>query len=107
MPIYEYQCRACGHELEALQKMADDALVYCPECHGETLKKKISAVGFQLKGTGWYETDFKNSGAQPASKTASTSSDGKQSEKPAGESKSGKSDAGKNKSKVGASSQAA
>ncbi len=107
MPIYEYQCRACGHELEALQKMADDALVYCPECHGETLKKKISAVGFQLKGTGWYETDFKNSGAQPASKTAATNNDGKQSEKSAGESKSGKIEAGKNKSKVDASSQAA
>lgn len=62
MPIYEYQCSACGHEIEALQKMGDDALVHCPECHGETLQKKISAAGFQLKGTGWYETDFKNSG---------------------------------------------
>lgn len=63
MPIYEYQCSACGHDLEALQKMGDDALVHCPECHGETLQKKISAAGFQLKGTGWYETDFKNSGS--------------------------------------------
>jgi len=67
MPIYEYQCRECGHELEALQKMSDDALIHCPECHGETLKKKISAAGFQLKGTGWYETDFKNSGSKPES----------------------------------------
>lgn len=65
MPIYEYQCAACGHELEALQKMSDDALIYCPECHAETLKKKISAAAFQLKGSGWYETDFKNSGAKP------------------------------------------
>ena len=65
MPIYEYQCHACGHELEALQKMSDDALLYCPECNGETLKKKMSAAAFQLKGTGWYETDFKNSGAPP------------------------------------------
>jgi len=72
MPIYEYQCSACGHQLEALQKMADDPLLHCPECHGETLKKKISRVGFQLKGTGWYETDFKNSGAQAASKAGST-----------------------------------
>lgn len=67
MPIYEYQCRACAHELEALQKMSDDALLHCPECNGETLKKKISAAAFQLKGTGWYETDFKNSGAAPKS----------------------------------------
>jgi len=69
MPIYEYQCSACGHELEALQKMSDDALVYCPECHAETLKKKISAAAFQLKGSGWYETDFKNSGAKPKEKS--------------------------------------
>ncbi len=68
MPIYEYQCSACGHELEALQKMSDDALIYCPECHAETLKKKISAAAFQLKGSGWYETDFKDSGAKPKGK---------------------------------------
>jgi putative FmdB family regulatory protein len=67
MPFYEYQCHACGHELEALQKMSDDALLHCPECNGESLKKKISAAAFQLKGTGWYETDFKNSGAAPKS----------------------------------------
>lgn len=73
MPIYEYQCRDCGHQLEALQKMTDDALIHCPECHGETLKKKISVVGFQLKGTGWYETDFKNSGAAPTGKTGADS----------------------------------
>ena len=71
MPIYEYQCSACGHELEALQKMSDDALLYCPECHAETLKKKISAAAFQLKGSGWYETDFKNSGAKPDDKNGS------------------------------------
>ena len=48
--------------------MSDDALIYCPECHAETLKKKISAAAFQLKGSGWYETDFKNSGAKPNGK---------------------------------------
>ncbi len=74
MPIYEYQCTACGHELEALQKMSDDALIYCPECHAETLKKKISAAAFQLKGSGWYETDFKNSGSKPAAKGGETKS---------------------------------
>ena len=59
MPIYEYQCQACGHELEALQKIADEPLVDCPECSKPALKKKISAAAFRLKGGGWYETDFK------------------------------------------------
>lgn len=85
MPFYEYQCHACGHELEALQKMSDDALLHCPECNGETLKKKISAAGFQLKGTGWYETDFKNSGSAPKSDdNKSANADSKQSDKSAG-----------------------
>ena len=65
MPIYEYQCRSCDHELEALQKMSDDVLIHCPECNEAALKKKISAAAFKLKGSGWYETDFKNSGAKP------------------------------------------
>ena len=73
MPIYEYLCQDCGHELEALQKMSDDALVFCPECHAESLKKKISAVAFKLKGTGWYETDFKNSGKKPEQKSVNKS----------------------------------
>ncbi len=60
MPIYEYQCESCGHEMEALQKMSDDALVECPECHAKALKKLISAAGFRLSGSGWYETDFKS-----------------------------------------------
>ena len=59
MPIYEYRCDACGHELEAMQKMSDDALTDCPECTKPELKKMISAAGFRLKGQGWYETDFK------------------------------------------------
>lgn len=59
MPIYEYICQACGHAHEALQKMSDDPLLDCPECNQPELKKKISAAGFKLKGTGWYETDFK------------------------------------------------
>ena len=60
MPIYEYRCEACGHEMEALQKMSDDALVLCPNCSEPTLKKLLSATGFRLKGGGWYETDFKS-----------------------------------------------
>lgn len=60
MPIYEYQCQACQHQLEALQKMSDPALTQCPECKADALVKKISAAGFRLKGGGWYETDFKS-----------------------------------------------
>jgi putative FmdB family regulatory protein len=73
MPIYEYVCTNtnCGHELEALQKMSDERLVFCPSCGESTLKRKISAAGFRLKGTGWYETDFKNSGKKPAAKDSS------------------------------------
>ena len=64
MPIYEYACGACKHEFEALQKIADDPLVECPQCHQPALKKKISAAGFRLAGSGWYETDFKKGGKQ-------------------------------------------
>jgi len=60
MPIYEYQCDACGHEYEALQKMSDAALTDCPECNQASLVKKISAAAFRLSGSGWYETDFKS-----------------------------------------------
>lgn len=71
MPIYEYKCDACGHEMEALQKMSDPALSDCPECKDPGLKKQISAGAFQLKGSGWYETDFKNSGkSKPAPSSA-------------------------------------
>ena len=62
MPIYEYQCQACQHQLEALQKMSDDPLVDCPDCGKPSLRKKVSAAAFRLKGGGWYETDFKTSG---------------------------------------------
>lgn len=59
MPIYEYQCQACGEMLEALQKISDAPLVDCKTCGKPELKKKISAAAFRLKGGGWYETDFK------------------------------------------------
>lgn len=59
MPIYEYRCESCGHELEKMQKLADAPLTDCPACGQPTLKKLISAAGFRLKGSGWYETDFK------------------------------------------------
>ncbi|MDP3010782.1 MAG: zinc ribbon domain-containing protein [Methylococcales bacterium] len=60
MPIYEYECKSCGHTHEALQKLSDAPLVVCPACTRPELMKKISAAGFRLKGTGWYETDFKS-----------------------------------------------
>jgi putative FmdB family regulatory protein len=66
MPIYEYCCSSCGHELESLQKFSDAPLATCPSCHADALVKKVSAAGFQLKGSGWYATDFKQSGAKPA-----------------------------------------
>lgn len=62
MPIYEYDCQACQHRLEALQKLSDAPLKDCPECGQPALKKRISAAGFRLKGGGWYETDFKTGG---------------------------------------------
>ena len=69
MPIYEYRCSACGHELEVLQKLSDPLLTSCPECGEPALTKLLSAAGFQLKGSGWYATDFKSSGARPATKS--------------------------------------
>lgn len=59
MPIYEYQCAACGHRLEAIQKFSDAPLADCPACEAAELKKMLSVPGFRLKGSGWYETDFK------------------------------------------------
>jgi putative FmdB family regulatory protein len=60
MPIYEYRCAGCGHHLEALQKMTEAPLRKCPECGKSQLKRLVSASRFRLKGSGWYETDFKN-----------------------------------------------
>ncbi|GAB4344974.1 MAG: hypothetical protein Kow006_01590 [Gammaproteobacteria bacterium] len=59
MPIYEYECAECGHQLEKIQKMGDAPLVDCPSCEKPALTKLISAAGFRLSGKGWYETDFK------------------------------------------------
>ncbi|MBC8007761.1 MAG: zinc ribbon domain-containing protein [Prolixibacteraceae bacterium] len=67
MPIYEYKCTSCGHKKEVLQKMSDAALTQCPACGKATLSKLISAAGFQLKGSGWYATDFKGGSKSPKS----------------------------------------
>jgi putative FmdB family regulatory protein len=80
MPIYEYQCAACDYRFEKLQKMSDAPLVDCPSCEKPELKKLVSAAGFQLKGSGWYVTDFKNSGqSKKSSETSSSDSQTKDS----------------------------
>jgi len=85
MPIYEYECKQCGHKMDALQKMSDDPLKDCPECGKPELKKLISAAGFRLKGAGWYETDFKSGGKKnlasdsDSSKASSTKKEAKSS----------------------------
>jgi putative FmdB family regulatory protein len=66
MPIYEYRCPDCGFEDEYLQKVSEPPITLCPSCGKPNFRKLVSAVGFQLKGSGWYATDFKNSGAKPA-----------------------------------------
>lgn len=71
MPIYEYRCDACGSQKEHLQKMSDPQLTTCPACGQESYNKLLSAAGFQLKGSGWYATDFKG-GSKPAAKADST-----------------------------------
>lgn len=81
MPIYEYGCKNCGHQLEVLQKMSDEPLKFCPECGQEELAKLISAVGFRLKGGGWYETDFKSSDKKKNIHEDSNSSTAKTDEK--------------------------
>ncbi len=70
MPIYEYKCGACGHQLEKIQKMSDEPLKDCPECDESRLEKMVSAGGFSLKGSGWYETDFKNGGKKEVPSSA-------------------------------------
>jgi len=80
MPIYEYRCQSCGHQQEFLQKVSDAPLTTCPQCKKPSLSKLLSAAGFQLKGSGWYATDFKGGGSKPSAKTGD--------DKPSGETKS-------------------
>ena len=68
MPIYEYRCAACGHQEDHLQKLADAPLTRCPACGKKKSEKQLSAAGFQLKGSGWYATDFKGGKATEAAK---------------------------------------
>jgi putative FmdB family regulatory protein len=68
VPIYEYRCANCGFEKEYLQKLSDAPITDCERCGRPTMAKLVSAAGFQLKGSGWYATDFKNNGAKPKAK---------------------------------------
>jgi putative FmdB family regulatory protein len=77
MPIYEYRCEACGHQEEFLQKVSEPPLTQCPVCHKNSFNKLLSAAGFQLKGSGWYATDFKSKSAKPAEKKADDKADAK------------------------------
>lgn len=73
MPIYAYKCESCGFAKDVLQKMSDAPLTDCPSCAQPRFQKQVTAAGFQLKGSGWYATDFKGSGAAPATAAAPAS----------------------------------
>ncbi len=77
MPIYEYRCRSCGHELEKLQRLSDTDLIECPACESSSLQRFISAAAFRLKGSGWYETDFKKGDRRNLSESSGEESDAK------------------------------
>jgi putative FmdB family regulatory protein len=83
MPIYEYRCSDCGFQDEFLQKISEPPMTVCPSCGKASFKKLLSAAGFQLKGSGWYATDFKNGGAKPA-KASEAKADAKPESKPEG-----------------------
>ena len=70
MPIYAYRCESCGHEQDVLQKLSDAPLTDCPSCGQPALRKQVTAAGFQLKGSGWYVTDFRDKGQGKAAKKA-------------------------------------
>jgi len=89
MPIYAYRCAACGHAKDVLQKISDPVLNVCPACGASSFKKQVTAAGFQLKGSGWYVTDFRGGSTAAAASTGdSASGDGS-----AGKTESGNTDA--------------
>ncbi|AZG07129.1 zinc ribbon domain-containing protein [Pigmentiphaga sp. H8] len=74
MPIYAYKCSACGHQQDVLQKLSDAPLTDCPQCGQAAFSKQLTAAGFQLKGSGWYVTDFRNNGGGKSGGSAAASS---------------------------------
>lgn len=76
MPIYAYRCEACGFAKDVLQKMSDDTLTICPSCGQDAYRKQVTAAGFQLKGSGWYVTDFRNGSGGASKPAVGTAADG-------------------------------
>ena len=111
MPIYEYRCDACGHELDALQKVSDAPLTDCPECDASALRRLISKPSFRLKGSGWYETDFKSEKEKKRNlaveKDDKSKSDDKKADKPAEKKDAKSTDSGTKKSESKKSSETA
>lgn len=96
MPIYAYRCDSCGHSKDVLQKISDPLLTLCPACGAESFKKQVTAAGFQLKGSGWYVTDFRGGAAAAPAESGSGGAKpaaGSGSEPSAGQDKPGKTDA--------------
>lgn len=89
MPIYAYKCAACGHEKEVLQKISDAPLTDCPECGQPSMAKMVTAAGFQLRGSGWYVTDFRNKDAGGKARPSAGAADGAGDAKSGGEAKAG------------------
>jgi putative FmdB family regulatory protein len=87
MPIYAYKCGSCGHAKDVLQKISDAPLTTCPACGAESFSKQVTAAGFQLKGSGWYATDFRNGNSAAPAADASKDGDAKPAEAATGESK--------------------
>jgi putative FmdB family regulatory protein len=100
MPIYEYRCESCGHQQEFLQKVSDAPLTVCTKCGKPTFSKMVTAAGFQLKGSGWYATDFRNSGAKPKASGTSSAASGEAKGEAKGESKSESKGEAKSESKA-------
>jgi putative FmdB family regulatory protein len=103
MPIYEYRCSACGHQEDHLLKLSDAALTKCPACGKKKYEKQLTAAGFQLKGSGWYASDFKGGGKKPEETkpeaTAEAKTETKSESKTETKTESRKSDSGKTESK--------
>jgi putative FmdB family regulatory protein len=82
MPIYEYRCGSCGHQQEFLQKVGDAPMTVCTQCGKPSFSKMVTAAGFQLKGSGWYATDFKNTAGKPSAKASEPSAKASEAAKP-------------------------
>jgi putative FmdB family regulatory protein len=93
MPIYAYRCDTCGFAKDVLQKVSDPLLTECPSCSKSTFKKQLTAAGFQLKGTGWYVTDFRNGAGKAASAAPAAVPENSATKAPASDGSSGKTDA--------------